>query len=239
MLKKIELFQKLGWITVSLFLILMFIYMIAICIFQLDSDQISTLTNLFVASATFLASCTALLLYDSWKGKEIYDIELDILATIDDAKNYFLYEFNPTTLSIKKNVSEILKNLNLDNESQLSLETIIELDYWIFKHNKKLHKFSSNLHKQILLVRKLNKSKNKFDEINLSISEINGLSNLCVDLKKELIDAIQNNKLKNFLVNLDNNLIWRKLDTSNPTIYSINEKLDKVQNKILHKELGE
>lgn len=232
------LFEKLGWITISLFLILIFIYMIAICLFQLDSDQISTLTNLFVASATFLTSCTALLLYSNWKGKEIYDIELDILATIDDATNYFLYEFNTTTLSIKKNVSEILKTLNLDNENQLSLETIVELDYWIFKHNKKLHKFTSSFQQQLLLVKKL-KSKNKFHEIKLPITEINGLSILCVDLKKELIDAIHCNQLKDFFVNLDDNHIWKKLDTSNSTIYSIVTILSDARSQILASELDE
>lgn len=237
-----KLFTELGYISLLVYFILAMLYGLAIYLFKFDSDQVAILTNLFLAFATFIAPLVALLLYDNWKGKEIYDIELKTITTINDASNYLLYELNSTTLSIKTNISKIFKQLNLEEGEKLSLETLNELDYWIFKHHKELNKFSSSFHQQLLLLKKIKTKttkQNKSNEINLPISEINKLCMLCMELKGEILNANQNNELKKFYENLHNNDIFMKLNTSSLDIYSIMCLLSCAKSKILHNELSQ
>ncbi|QOW46162.1 MULTISPECIES: hypothetical protein [Acinetobacter] len=98
--------NKLGWLCFTIIFVLILIYIFAIYFVNLDSNQISTLTNLFVAFSTFTAACTAVLLYNNWKDQARYELDKEIIN--QTWENFCDLKIN--LVSLKENVDEINKN---------------------------------------------------------------------------------------------------------------------------------
>lgn len=98
--------NKLGWLCFTIIFVLILIYTVAIYFVNLDSNQISILTNLFVAFSTFTAACTAVLLYSNWKDQARYELDKEIINQVWD--NFCDLKIN--LVSLKENVDEINKN---------------------------------------------------------------------------------------------------------------------------------
>ncbi|RYL27232.1 hypothetical protein EWP19_07570 [Acinetobacter piscicola] len=102
----LKMINKLGWLCFTIIFVLILIYIFAIYFVNLDSNQISTLTNLFVAFSTFTAACTAVLLYNNWKDQARYELDKEIIN--QTWENFCDLKIN--LVSLKENVDEINKN---------------------------------------------------------------------------------------------------------------------------------
>lgn len=84
--------DKFVLVCTGVFLILIIIYTIAKFVFKFDANDLSTLTNFFVASATFIAACTAVLLFNNWKDQHNRTVDKEIVFGVISRLNNFLYE---------------------------------------------------------------------------------------------------------------------------------------------------
>ncbi|MHA3078760.1 hypothetical protein [Acinetobacter sp. ANC 5502] len=115
--------DKFVLVCTGVFLSLIIIYIIAKFVFKFDANDLSTLTNFFVASATFIAAGTALILYNNWRDEKNYELKKElvnnIINTID--KNYYEIIKLSAILSM---LDSIDKQYILINDDRLHPKTI-------------------------------------------------------------------------------------------------------------------
>lgn len=119
LMNKTALLTKLRNWCLIIFSILVVIYFFVIYILKFNDSQISTLTNVLTAFATFTAACTAIILYNDWREQARYELEKEI---INQLWNSFI-ELKIILVALKEDVDEYYLN---HNNSAATLYAILD-----------------------------------------------------------------------------------------------------------------
>ncbi|MHA3078755.1 hypothetical protein [Acinetobacter sp. ANC 5502] len=190
---KEKLFNKLGWICLIIFSVLAAIYMVTIYVFKFDSDQISVLTNLFLAFATFTAACTAVLFFTDWREQHDKSISNKFAWKVIDSFDLFNISFMNFLKSLEdlekkignpQSFSEELKNL--DREALILLIETKSMKFNLANFRESLRKYSVYSNKEDWYKGQEEKIYDLFLNLNLDHLEKNDSKNIISGIKSSL-----------------------------------------------------